>query len=364
VIETSAYSILKELLRVTSPFIREKFLEHAVQAMSRLLGAQLAFVSRALDVPATKVRVLAAWENGALKDSWDFDLAGTPCDLIYNSSQAPIVGAVLRNDGRIMIADDVCQKFPATRETAYQSFIGVPLWNRQAEMVGHIAVFFGERLREDGQANLVFEILQVLAHSIEAELDRMRLEDEMVRANEELRRVNAQLLRDSITDPLTQISNRRYFNQRCKEAFTRFLRSGEVYFLLLFDVDYFKAVNDSYGHDMGDQVLKLVAGIMARNTRADVEVVARLGGEEFAVICHGLTSIDDVAALAERIRAEIAELSLGIGGYAVGVTVSVGIARPGKQDTSWEDAYRRADQALYASKAGGRNRVSMAEGCA
>lgn len=359
-IEISAYSILKELLQVTSPFIREKFLEHCVQAMSRLLGADFAFISRTSDVPPTKVRVLAAWQNGAHKDGWDFDLSGTPCDLIYGSSRVPMAGAVLLNDGRVLVPEGVCHKFPAARETNYQSFVGVPLWNRRAEMVGHIAVFFSEKLREDGQASLILEIMQVLAHRVEAELDRMLLEDEMVKANEELKRVNEELLKDSITDPLTQISNRRYFNQRCKEAFARFFRSGEAYFLLLFDVDYFKAVNDQFGHDVGDQVLTTIADIMVRTTRADVEVVARLGGEEFAVICHSLT-LTDAVALAERMRMEIAEQPHDIGGHAVSVTVSVGVAGPGNQDTSWENAYRRADQALYASKASGRNQISVVE---
>jgi diguanylate cyclase (GGDEF)-like protein len=359
VIELNTNSILKELLQVTSPFIREKFLEHCVQAMSRLLGAEFAFISRVLNTPPTKVRVLAAWQDGAQKEGWDFDLAGTPCDVVYDSSKAPIVGAVLVNEGQIYIPEDVCHKFSATRETTYQSFIGVPLWNRQSEMVGHIAVFFGERLRDYGQATLILEIMQVLAHRIEAELDRMMLEDEMVKANEELKRVNVQLLKDSITDPLTQISNRRYFNQRCKEAYARFHRSGEAYFLLLFDVDHFKAVNDSYGHDMGDQALKAIADIMANNLRAEVEVLARLGGEEFAVVCHDVGQVDDAAALAERIRAGIAEQPLNIGGHAINITVSVGVAGPSNQDSSWEDAYRRADQALYTSKAKGRNQVCV-----
>jgi diguanylate cyclase (GGDEF)-like protein len=362
VVEISAYSILKELLQVTSPFIRDKFLEQCVQAMSRLLGAEFAFVSRVLDAPATKVRVLAAWQDGAHKDGWDFDLSGTPCDVVYDSSKAPLVGAVLLNDCQILIPEGVCKKFQATRETSYQAFIGVPLWNRQAEMVGHIAVFFGEKLSDDGQATLLLEIMQVLAHRIEAELDRMLLEDEMVTANDELKRVNAQLLKDSITDPLTQISNRRYFNQRCKEAFARFHRSDEGYFLLLFDVDNFKAVNDRYGHDVGDQVLKAIADMMAKNLRAEVEVLARLGGEEFSVICHGVDLVDDAAALAERMRAGIAEQPLNIGGHAISITVSVGVAGPGKQDASWEDAYRHADQALYRSKARGRNLVSVVEG--
>lgn len=349
------------MLQETSPFIRESFLEHAVQSMSQLLGADLAFVSRVLDMPATRVRVLAAAQGGAHKAGWDFDLTGTPCDLIYDSSGAPLAGAVLRNDGQIWIPTDLRNKFPATRDTSFQTFMGVPLWNRQADMVGHIAVFFEERIQDAAQANVILDIMQVLAKRVEAELDRMVLENEATQAKEDLCLVNAQLLQDSITDPLTQVSNRRYFNHRCKEAFTRFQRADETYFLLLFDVDHFKEVNDRYGHVVGDQALKAIAAILSRNLRQDVEVLARLGGEEFAVVCHGVARVSDAAALADRMRIEMAEHPFDIDGKALQITVSAGIAGPSQQDNSWEDAYRRADQALYAAKANGRNQISVAE---
>jgi diguanylate cyclase (GGDEF)-like protein len=359
VVEKDPYTILKELLQVTSPFIREKFLEQCVAAIVRLLGADFAFISRTLDAPARRVRVLAAWESGAKKDDWDFDLSGTPCDLVYDSAHAPLVGAHLLDGGRVIVAEEVCQKFPATRNTRYQGFVGVPLWNRQGEMVGHVATFFVQKLQDGHQAELIVEILQLIAHRAEAELDRMQMESAMQRTNEDLQRANARLLKDSSTDPLTQVPNRRYFNQRCKEAFARFRRSGERYFLLLLDVDHFKAINDCYGHDTGDQVLRGIAAAMGRNVRDGAELVARLGGEEFAVVCNGVDRAEFAAAVAERIRAEIAERPLTANGQAIPVTVSIGVAGPAAEDQTWEDAYRRADRALYAAKDAGRNRVSI-----
>lgn len=361
-IEKDAYAILKELLQVTSPFIRERFLEHCVEALARLLQADFVFISRALDVPTSQVRVLAAWENGQEKEGWNFQLAGTPCDLVYDASRAPLVGAHLLDKGHILISNEVRGKFPATLGTHYEGFVGVPIWNRQAEMIGHIAVFFNRSLDDPATAARILDLVQVMAHRVEAELERMLLEEEMVQANEALMRANAQLLKDSVTDSLTQVSNRRYFHQRCKEAFARFQRFGEPYSLLLFDVDHFKSVNDHYGHDAGDQVLKHVAATMSHNLRADVEVLARLGGEEFAVICHGVSNLGDAALLAERIRSEIAASPLNDRGHSIGVTVSAGVAGPGSHDASWEDAYRRADRALYASKNQGRNQVSQQSG--
>lgn len=107
-LEIDAYAILKELLQVSSPFIRERFLEHCVHAMARLLGADFAFVSRVVDAPASQVRVLAAWENGTHKEGWDFTLAGTPCDLVYDTAKFAETGAVRVANRTVVIPEALC----------------------------------------------------------------------------------------------------------------------------------------------------------------------------------------------------------------------------------------------------------------
>jgi len=134
-------------------------------------------------------------------------------------------------------------------------------------------------------------------------------------------------------------------------------RSGvPQYAVLLIDIDYFKRINDTYGHDAGDVVLCEVSRVMAETCRA-TDVLVRWGGEEFLVICPN-TSQEDALAFADRIRVSI---ELGCIGSEAGMpwnlTASVGVSQPSSLEESYEVVIRRADAALYAAKNQGRNRV-------
>ncbi len=170
-----------------------------------------------------------------------------------------------------------------------------------------------------------------------------------------LAEANARLRREAVTDHLTGLYNRRYFTEHSQEAFSRFIRLGQPYALLLMDLDHFKSINDRFGHDAGDKALRAVADALARLTRADIEEPARIGGEEFAVLCYGDIRPATVTTLAERLRTSIAAVAVG----EVRLSVSIGGAISDEQDESWEAVYRRADAALYAAKQAGRNRVSL-----
>ncbi len=138
------------------------------------------------------------------------------------------------------------------------------------------------------------------------------------------------------------------------------MNSGEPLMLLLIDIDHFKRVNDTWGHQTGDQVLRLVAATLSSATRAG-DFVARYGGEEFAVILPG-TRPDAALAVAERVRRsfEGRDIVARTSGKSIGgVTLSAGGAQydPGEKLADWIE---RADQALYSAKKGGRNRVMLA----
>ena len=160
-----------------------------------------------------------------------------------------------------------------------------------------------------------------------------------------------------ITDPLTGLGNRRYFQRQVEPLFDQLEQGGTDFSVLVFDIDHFKRVNDILGHDMGDQILKEVAARLVTNMRA-VDVVSRYGGEEFMIAMPGTTE-DEALHAAERVRAFIAGTPVFIDGKALSVTTSAGVAqvRPGEQ---LRDVFRRADSALYSSKRAGRNRVSAA----
>lgn len=157
----------------------------------------------------------------------------------------------------------------------------------------------------------------------------------------------------SVTDALTGIFNRKRFNEVLESEIRRVKRYGGVLSLMMFDIDHFKRVNDSYGHDAGDEVLVTVTSVVKQVVRS-TDLLARWGGEEFMVLCPS-TGLKETADFAERIRADIEKKQIETVGH---VTSSFGVATFGEFDTP-ETFLKRVDNALYKSKEGGRNRVTV-----
>ncbi len=162
---------------------------------------------------------------------------------------------------------------------------------------------------------------------------------------------------ESLTDPLTGLGNRKYFDRSIDVAVENALASGEPLSLLMFDIDHFKSFNDSYGHLTGDQVLRLV-GMSLKQTIKGQDITARYGGEEFAVVLPN-TALRQALTVADHIRRAVMakELKKKSTGEILGrVTISVGVSmlKPG-DDT--DSLIERADACLYAAKRNGRNRV-------
>ncbi len=158
----------------------------------------------------------------------------------------------------------------------------------------------------------------------------------------------------AITDGLTGLFNHRHFQERLLQEFKRLERFTEPMSLLLIDIDYFKKVNDTYGHPVGDSVLKGVAGVIGKTIR-NIDIAARYGGEEFAVILIG-TDINGANNMAERLRKTISDVKFKADGNIFHVTISTGIAAWSKEIKSTMDFIDRADKALYHAKNSGRNR--------
>ena len=171
---------------------------------------------------------------------------------------------------------------------------------------------------------------------------------------------NARLEQLAQTDPLTQLLNRRALTERISAEMERALRYDATLALLMIDLDHFKKVNDSYGHLVGDDVLRDVGQLLLETIRGS-DIVARYGGEEFLML---LPETDDTGAeaFAERIRLAVQQhpFNGGAGGTALALTASIGVAvYPAARIESVEDLLARADAALYRAKADGRNRVRM-----
>jgi len=156
------------------------------------------------------------------------------------------------------------------------------------------------------------------------------------------------------TDELTGLPNRRYSMERLEQEIAASARRKGSFGLLVGDIDLFKQINDTYGHQQGDAVLKAVARTLRVAARAE-DTVGRVGGEEFMVIAPAI-ELEGLTALGERLRAAVADLRR-IGGEAAGVTISFGATLRQADDSSSRELIRRCDQALYRAKQQGRNRV-------
>ncbi len=191
---------------------------------------------------------------------------------------------------------------------------------------------------------------------------------ELARLNEELEGKNKALLEAqnalqelAITDPLTGLHNRRYFTERLHEEFLLTQREKHSITLMILDIDHFKRINDTYGHQGGDQVLTEFATILKKNVRQH-EIVARYGGEEFII---AMFHIDDsaVRTISERIRVDVEQHVFEFGDQQLHVTCSIGVASYPtvcQDDASLDALVREADTALYHAKETGRNRVVCA----
>ncbi|MBR9973144.1 diguanylate cyclase [Magnetospirillum sulfuroxidans] len=185
-----------------------------------------------------------------------------------------------------------------------------------------------------------------------------QMSDTLVELIATVERRNAELEIMASTDPLTGLTNRRRFAERAEEEIRRAHRYDAPLSLIIGDIDHFKAVNDGWGHDIGDVALRHIAAVWGRELR-DVDLAARMGGEEFIALLPE-TNPQQAQWVAERIRAATAETPLSAPGVsALSLTISLGVAGllPGENLT---DVMRRADQAMYRAKHAGRNVVCTA----
>lgn len=195
-----------------------------------------------------------------------------------------------------------------------------------------------------------FDVGELVAR-VKVQLKIKSLQDELKKANELLKRLTN-------IDHLTNLFNRRYLAEILDGEFFRARRNKEELSLIIFDIDYFKKVNDTFGHQNGDIVLAAVAGLAQRHLRA-YDSAARYGGEEFVLVIPG-TGMAGAVMAAERLRQAVLEFSFPAPMEDLTVTISLGVATyPAPNVDSVDSLFRRADEALYRAKQNGRNRVEV-----
>jgi len=210
----------------------------------------------------------------------------------------------------------------------------------EGELWGIISVYGKRTSVGDGKQMIFFpfeeddyEILSVYIHNAMSQIKHAKL----------LKTMNYL----ANNDFLTGIANRRHFGEKF-QYLSKMANRGQSLSLLLLDIDHFKKINDTWGHDAGDQVLKQVSEVLKYTIR-EVDVVGRLGGEEFAILLPGAG--EHAGMVAERIRKRISSIP-----FHQTITISIGISHYGEHGTTWEDVFKKADEALYYAKTHGRNR--------
>ena len=179
----------------------------------------------------------------------------------------------------------------------------------------------------------------------------------IVRDIRERKTAEAELVRLATTDGLTGITNRRHFVELANKEIERAKRFGFSMCLVMFDVDHFKKINDNFGHDIGDEVLKRIA-LLANKSLRTIDIFARIGGEEFAIIMPQ-TDVAGALAASERLLNNFRADSIQSDKGKVGFTSSIGIALMGGQLTSVDSLLKAADSAMYRAKEGGRDRIEI-----
>ena len=218
-----------------------------------------------------------------------------------------------------------------------KSIITVPLYSRSVHY-GWFNVFSSRQEMTNGET----DFLTIFAQQIEMAITIADLFEE----------VKAQ----AVTDSLTGLYNRRYFEEYLKKEVTRALRQQQAFSIIGLDLDHLKQINDKYGHAYGDLAIKTVANVLKKNARS-IDTAARMGGEEFNVILPGVDSNGAMIA-AERIRKALEDEPLDTLGH---VTASIGVATFLEHSDNIEDILELTDQAMYQSKRNGRNQVTLAK---
>jgi diguanylate cyclase (GGDEF)-like protein/PAS domain S-box-containing protein len=197
------------------------------------------------------------------------------------------------------------------------------------------SVFYSAEGKPDGISGVILDITE-----------RKRLEKELAQAARE--------------DFLTGVSNLRTFYKLADQEFSRFQRTGEAFSLLVLDLDHFKAINDTLGHEAGDDALRKFVQAVRTHLR-EQDVFARTGGDEFRLLLPG-TPQSGAISLAERIREEVNRVNLRAPSGSIALSMSAGLCESRPGDHSIDDIVRRADAALYQAKAAGRNAVRAHRG--
>lgn len=302
-----------------------EFLESVCKKVSELLDIDYVFIG--LTSPDIAfVDTMCVYGNGEIIENFRYQLSGTPCENVVGKSFC-----IYGNSVQLSFPTDTM-----LQQMRIESYAGAPLWINQQTPLGLIALmdtktFIDEKFFES--------VLTLLASKVESELVRKQAEQ--------------QIWHEANFDYLTNLPNRRMFLDRLNQDLKKAVRAKSLLALLFIDLDNFKEINDTLGHNVGDLLLVEVADRL-RNILRESNTVARLGGDEFTAILSDLNELADVEKLSAMILNKLS-LPYQIENNQIYVTCSIGISVFPIDAEDSENLIKAADQALYASKGNGKN---------
>ncbi len=311
-------------------------------------------------------RVLVVDDDPACLRLFHKQLSSAGYDVVEAQDGAEALRILHAEGCRLVITDqnmpgmDGLQLCRAIREDEGAGFVYIVLVTADTESDALTSAFEAgadDFLRKPYQPAELLARLKAGMRAVGSEARLTTQQLKLYKVNAELAVLNTRLERSATTDELTGLGNRRAAMERLRELQATSERNNSAWACMLIDIDHFKRINDTFGHEAGDVVLRETASTLLRAARAD-EPVFRIGGEEFLVLCPH-ASVDQGATGAERLRGAVAAAAVEYGNERISVTISIGVAEWVHGTKTTEGLLRMADEALYSAKRMGRNRVCM-----
>jgi diguanylate cyclase (GGDEF)-like protein/PAS domain S-box-containing protein len=308
----------------------DDFFRTLVMNLANAVGARYAFVGRLMDHRHDRIQVIASWTGTDFGDNFQYDLAGTPCE--------DVVGKTLCH-----FPHSIQFQFPEDKllvEMQAESYLGIPLFSNSGETLGILVVLHDQPMDDIASA---INVMGVFGARAGAELERLLFE--------------RQLTHLANHDALTSLPNRNLLQDRLHQAIAHTQRTGQLLAVLFLDLDRFKTINDSLGHDKGDRVLTIISTRLAGCVR-DGDTIARLGGDEFIILLQDLSREEDAAIVAGKIISCLQQ-PLAVNGHELFITASIGISFYPQDGDDGNTLLKNADTAMYRAKESGRNAFAL-----
>ena len=313
--------------------VGEEFFRSLVHQLTLALGMKYAFVGELIEPLNQRVRTISIWADSSFADNFEYSLQGTPCANVINQRIClyPRGVAALFPDDKMLA------------QMGVESYLGIPMFNSQHQPLGLLVVLDDKPLSENAATE---SILGIFAARAGAEVERMRSE--------------RHILYMAHHDALTGLPNRNLLLDRIEQALIRLQRRNGQAAVLFIDLDHFKIINDSLGHEIGDLLLKEVASRIMSSIRHE-DTVARQGGDEFIVLLPDVPHAHEAGAMGEKLLNVLMQ-PYQIKGKELYTSASIGIAVFPEDGTDVNTLLKNSDTAMYHAKQAGRNNYQFYAG--